>query len=169
MNIRRKIASLLAVTAAASTLVVGFAAPAAHAGSCDIPRTVQPEKPDVSMNEGNDPNTDTYLMFKVNTAGCYHKASVNYTIAEDPTYTPPFRAKSTQPDQDFVAKTSTLSWLEGETAPKYIYVQIRGDVKPEQKESFKLSFTSATGFVQMDVGKVATGHIINDDPWFWQV
>ena len=56
-------------------------------------------------------------MFKVNTAGCNHKASVNYTVNEDPTYTAPFRAKSTLPDQDFVAKTSTLSWPEGETAP----------------------------------------------------
>ena len=57
MNIRRKIASLLAVTAAASTLVVGLAAPAAHAGSCDIPRTVQPEKPDFGVKEGNDPKS----------------------------------------------------------------------------------------------------------------
>lgn len=163
MNIRRKLATLLAVTAGASSLVVGLGTQAAHA-SCDLPRMVTPASANVSVIEGNNPSSGyTYLVFKLNSAGCNQAVSVNYSVTEDWSYSATLRAKSTQPGQDFVAKTGTVSWSYGATGARYIYVQVVRDWALENNEAFKLSFTSTTGFAQTTIGKVATGHIIDDD------
>lgn len=105
---------------------------------------------DASLAEGNSGTklmTFTVSLSNASSAG----VSVNYSTAN---------GSATTSNNDYVAKSGTLSFAPGETT-KTITVTVRGDTKKENDERFNVNLSGAFGGTIADSQGVGT--IVNDD------
>ena len=111
---------------------------------------------DAAVAEGNAGTTP--ITFTVNrSSGVDGAVTVDYAV----TFTgiAPASAGDFDPGQVF---TGTLSWADGDAAPKTITLQVQGDVVVEPSETFTVTLSNATGGASISDG-TATGTITNDD------
>jgi hypothetical protein len=107
---------------------------------------------DMALTEGNSGTTKTFA-FTVSMSGSnLSGASVNYATAD---------GTATTADNDYVAKSGTLTWVVGDTSTKTISITVNGDDKNEQDEKFYVNLSGASGVTISD--SQGTGTIQNDD------
>lgn len=72
---------------------------------------------------------------------------------------------SAVPDQDFISSTGELSWQDGDSQDKPLYIQLLPDQDTEPTESFKLVLSDPQGLVSLGDWAAAEVKIL-DVPWF---
>ena len=107
---------------------------------------------DASLREGKK-NRSTQFTFTVSLSAAYDQpVTVSFRTAD---------GTATTADNDYVARTGTLTFLPGETT-KTITIEVKGDSKQETDETFYLDLFGNSGNSQLGDSR-GVGTVLNDD------
>ncbi|MGH9279802.1 MAG: hypothetical protein ACRD12_17100 [Acidimicrobiales bacterium] len=168
MNIRSRIAAVVAGSAVISSLAVGFATQPASASVCETQTTREVYASDVKVTEGNPFGSTiagnvTKMEFTVHTFGCLTAVAMPWEVRADNVVP----GADVADNDDYQHPTNsypkgTLTWGDGDSTPRKVSVFIWRDTKPEADETLALYRGWAKG-MSIPFGHVAVGWIVDDD------